>query len=41
MKVIAVITDHDEVKKILKHLMKTGKAPPGADNEVFDLDEAV
>jgi hypothetical protein len=31
MKVIAVITDYYEVKKILKYLVKTGKAPPGFD----------
>ena len=31
MKVIAIITDRYEVRKILKHLIKTGKAPPGLD----------
>ena len=29
MKVIAVIMDYTEVEKILKHLAKTGKSPPG------------
>ena len=29
MKVIAVIMDFTEVKKILKYLEKTGKSPPG------------
>jgi len=33
MKILAVITDTHEVKKILKHLVKTGKAPPGVDKE--------
>lgn len=31
MKVIAVIQDSDEIKKILAHLAKTGRAPPGFD----------
>ncbi|GAH20361.1 unnamed protein product [marine sediment metagenome] len=31
MKIIAVITDPEEVKKILRHLVKTGKSPPGLD----------
>jgi len=31
MKVIAVITDPDEVKKILRHLVKVGRPPPGLD----------
>jgi hypothetical protein len=35
MKVIAVITDLYEVRKILKHLLKTGKAPPGLDKAGF------
>jgi hypothetical protein len=29
MNVIAVITDPDEVKKILRHLVKIGRSPPG------------
>ncbi len=29
MKVIAVITDPDEVRKILRHLVKVGRSPPG------------
>ena len=29
MKVIAVIMDFSEIEKILKHLTKTGKSPPG------------
>ena len=31
MKVLAVITEPGEVKNILRHLMKTGKSPPGLD----------
>ena len=31
MKILAVITDPGEVKNILKHLVKTGKSPPGLD----------
>jgi hypothetical protein len=31
MKVIAMITDPEEVKKILRHLMKIGRSPPGLD----------
>ena len=31
MKVIAVITDPAQVLKILRHLLKTGKPPPGLD----------
>lgn len=38
MKVLAVITDPDEVKNILKHLMKTGKSPPGLDPSSLRLD---
>ena len=41
MRVVAVIIDPDEVKKILKHLEKNGKSPPGVGEEVFDLDKAV
>ncbi len=29
MKIIAIITDREEVRKILKHLINTGKPPPG------------
>jgi len=29
MKVLAVITDPTQVRRILLHLMKTGPAPPG------------
>ena len=29
MKVVAVIIDSVEVEKILRHLVKTGKSPPG------------
>jgi hypothetical protein len=29
MKVLALITDSHEVRKILLHLIKTGVAPPG------------
>jgi hypothetical protein len=38
MKVLSVITDPYEIKKILKHLLKTNKAPPGLDEKVL-LDE--
>ena len=31
MKVIAVISDPAQVLKILRHLLKTGKPPPGLD----------
>ena len=31
MKVIAVIQDTEEIKKILAHLVKVGRAPPGFD----------
>jgi hypothetical protein len=31
MKGIAVITDSAQVLKILRHLIKTGKPPPGVD----------
>ena len=33
MKVVAVIMDPVEVKKILRHLVKTGKSPPGVCRE--------
>jgi hypothetical protein len=32
MKLIAVITDPPEVRKILRHLIKTGRARPGLDS---------
>ncbi|GAH54145.1 unnamed protein product, partial [marine sediment metagenome] len=31
MKILAVITDPEEVKKILRHLVKTHHTPPGLD----------
>jgi len=31
MTVIAVITDPREVREILRHLVKIGRAPPGLD----------
>jgi hypothetical protein len=31
MKIIAVITDPAQVLKIRRHLIKTGKLPPGLD----------
>jgi hypothetical protein len=31
MKVIAMITDPEEVKKILRHLVKIGRSPSGLD----------
>ncbi len=35
MKILSVILDSCEIKKILKHLMKTNKAPPGLDEKVL------
>jgi hypothetical protein len=31
MKILAIIMDPYEINKILKHLVKTNKAPPGLD----------
>ena len=31
MRILAVITDPDEVNNILRHLIKTGRSPPGLD----------
>ena len=31
MKVIAIIADPDELKRILRHLVKIGRSPPGFD----------
>ena len=31
MRIIAIITNKVEIRKILKHLIKTGKAPPGVE----------
>ena len=31
MKVIAIIEDPDELKRILRHLIKIGRSPPGVD----------
>ena len=31
MRILAVITEPQQVRKILLHLIKTGKAPPGLD----------
>jgi hypothetical protein len=31
MRILAVITEAQQVRKILLHLSKTGKAPPGLD----------
>jgi len=31
MRILAIITDPDDVKKILRHLVKIGKPPPGLD----------
>ena len=36
MKVIAVITDPAQVLRILRHLIKTGKPPPGLDPASLD-----
>jgi len=35
MKVIAVITEPEEVKKILPHLVKVGRSPPGGLDQSF------
>ena len=37
MKVVALIMDPVEVKKILRHLVKTGKSPPGFCREDFSM----
>jgi hypothetical protein len=34
MKILSVIMDTCEIKKVLKHLIKTNKAPPGIDEKV-------
>jgi hypothetical protein len=34
--VIAVIEDPDELKRILQHLTKIGRSPPGFDRDRFD-----
>jgi len=31
MRILSVITDPGEVKKILRHLIKIGRPPPGLD----------
>ena len=31
MRILAVITEPEEVRKILRHLVKTGRSPPGLD----------
>jgi hypothetical protein len=31
MRILAVITEPEEVKKILRHLVKVGRPPPGLD----------
>jgi hypothetical protein len=31
MRILAVITDAQQVRRILRHLIKTGAAPPGLD----------
>ena len=36
MKVIAVIQEPHEIRKILAHLVKTGRDPPGADLTPFN-----
>jgi len=36
MKVIAVIKDAEEIKRILRHLIKTGRSPPGFDPDRLD-----
>ena len=38
MRILAVITEPEEVKKILRHLVKVGRPPPGLDpNFVYSL----
>ena len=36
MKVVAVIVDPTEVRKILLHLIKSGRAPPGVDWDILE-----
>ena len=36
MKVIAIIEDPDEIKRILKHLVKNGRSPSGFDPDCLD-----
>ena len=36
MKVIAIIEDLDEIKHILRHLVKNGRSPPGFDPDRLD-----
>jgi hypothetical protein len=31
MRILAVITEPEEVRKILRHLVKIGRSPPGLD----------
>jgi hypothetical protein len=31
MRILAVITEREEVRKILRHLVKVGRSPPGLD----------
>jgi hypothetical protein len=36
MKIIALITDPAQVGKILRHLLKIGRAPPGLDQAALN-----
>ena len=36
MKLLAVITDPAEVRKILRHLVKIGRSPPGLDESALN-----
>ena len=36
MKVIAVIEDPDEIKRILRHLVKINRGPPGLDTNLLN-----
>ena len=36
MRILAVITDSQEVRKILRHLVKIGRSPPGLDLASFN-----
>ena len=37
MRILAVVTDADEVKTILRHLIKSGRSPPGLDPSTLRL----
>jgi hypothetical protein len=37
MRILAVITETEEVRKILRHLVKIGRSPPGLDQSFVEL----